>query len=149
MKVIGIIGSPRPKGNTEYLVKEALEVLKKEGIEVEMIKLGEKNAAPCETCNACSELLTCKIEDDFQEIFEKMEEADGIVVGSPVYFGSASPQTMALLDRAGYVALKKGRSLNRKVGAAIAVALRAGANFAFAQMNYFFYINGMIVPGST
>lgn len=149
MKVIGIVGSPRPKGNTEYLVNEALEVLKQEGIEVEMIKLGEKSVAPCEGCNACKGLLNCRIEDDFQEIFEKMEQADGIIVGSPVYFGSASPNVMALLDRAGYVALKRNRSLNRKVGAAIAVARRAGANFTFAQLNYFFYINGMIVPGST
>ena len=149
MKVIGIVGSPRPKGNTEYLVKEALAALQKEGIETELVLLGEKSVAPCEGCNACSELLNCKIEDDFQEIFAKMEAADGIIVGSPVYFGSASPQTMALLDRAGYVALKRDRSLNRKVGAAIAVARRAGANFTFAQLNYFFYINGMIVPGST
>lgn len=149
MKVLGIVGSPRPKGNTEYLVREALEILKNEGIEVEMVKLGEKNIAPCEACNACGGLLTCKIEDDFQEIFEKMEQADGIIVGSPVYFGSATPQTMSLLDRAGYVALKKNRSLERKVGAAIAVARRAGANFTFAQLNYFFFINGMIVPGST
>jgi multimeric flavodoxin WrbA len=149
MKVIGIVGSPRPRGNTEYLVNEALSVLQNEGIEVEMIKLGEKNVAPCEGCNACKELLNCQIEDDFQEIFEKMEQADGIIVGSPVYFGSASPQIMALLDRAGYVAMRRNRSLERKVGASIAVARRAGANFTFAQLNYFFFINGMIVPGST
>ena len=149
MKVIGIVGSPRPRGNTEYLVNEALKALEKEGIEVEMIRLGEKNVAPCEACNACSELQNCKIEDDFQEIFEKIERADGLIVGSPVYYGSATPQVMALLDRTGYVAMKRGRTLNRKVGAAIAVARRAGANFTFAQLNYFFYINGMIVPGST
>ncbi len=149
MKVIGIVGSPRPKGNTEYLVNEALNVLKKEGIEVEMIKLGEKNVAPCEACNACTRLQNCQIEDDFQEIFEKIEAADGIIVGSPVYYGSASPQVMALLDRTGYVSMKRGRTLDRKVGAAIAVARRAGANFTFAQLNYFFFINGMIVPGST
>jgi multimeric flavodoxin WrbA len=149
MKVIGIVGSPRPKGNTEYLVNEALNVLKTEGFEVEMIKLSEKIVAPCEACEACSELKNCKIEDDFQEIFEKMEEADGIIIGSPVYFGSATPHMMALLDRAGYCALKRDRSLERKVGASIAVARRAGANFTFAQLNYFFFINGMIVPGST
>lgn len=149
MKVIGIVGSPRPRGNTEYLVNEALAVLKQEGIETEMIRLSEKNVAPCEACNACTELMDCKIMDDFQEIFEKMEQADGIIVGSPVYYGSASPQVMALLDRAGFVAMKKGRTLERKVGAAIAVARRAGANFTFAQLNYFFFINGMIVPGST
>jgi multimeric flavodoxin WrbA len=149
MKVIGICGSPRPRGNTEYLLREALSVLENEGIEVELVKLGEKSVAPCEACNACKELLNCRIDDDFQEIFEKMEQADGILVGSPVYFGSATPQTMALLDRAGYVALKRNRSFERKVGASVAVARRAGANFTFAQMNYFFFINGMIVPGSS
>jgi multimeric flavodoxin WrbA len=149
MKVIGIVGSPRPKGNTEYLVSEALTVLSGEGIETEMIRLGEKNIAPCEACGACTALLDCQIQDDFQEIFEKIEAADGLIVGSPVYYGSATPQVMALLDRTGYVSMKRGRTLERKVGAAIAVARRAGANFTFAQLNYFFFINGMIVPGST
>lgn len=149
IKVIGIVGSPRFGGNTETLVKEALNTLKAEGIEVELITLADKKVAPCEACEACAGLLNCQIEDDFQQIFEKMEEADGIIIGSPVYFGSATPQMMALLDRAGYVAIKKGRCLGRKVGASIAVARRAGANFTFAQLNYFFFINNMIVPGST
>ena len=149
VRVIGICGSPRVRGNTEYMIREALNVLEKEGVEVELIRLGEKNVAPCEACEACTKLKDCNILDDFQEIFAKMEAADGIIVGSPVYFGSATPQIMALLDRAGYVAIKKGRSLERKIGASIAVARRAGANFTFAQMNYFFYINGMIIPGST
>lgn len=149
VKVIAICGSPRVRGNTEYLLREALSVLEREGIETELVKLADLMVAPCEACNACQELKNCKIEDDFQEVFEKMEQADGILIGSPVYFGSASPQVMALLDRAGYVALKRDRSLERKVGAAVAVARRAGANFTFAQLNYFFFINGMIVPGST
>ncbi len=147
-KVIGIVGSPRPIGNTRYLVNEALETLKTEGIDVALIPLDGKRIAPCEACNACAELLNCQIEDDFQEVFEKMKAADGIIVGSPVYFGSASPQVMALLDRAGFVGMKT-RAFERKAGAAIAVARRAGANFTFAQLNYFFFINGMIVPGST
>jgi multimeric flavodoxin WrbA len=148
-KVIGIVGSPRFMGNTETLVNEALESIKEEGIEVELITLADKTVKPCEACNACKQYLDCQILDDFQEIFAKMEQADGIIVGSPVYFGSATPQIMALLDRAGYVALAKDRVLDRKVGAAIAVARRAGGNFTFAQLNYFFFINGMIVPGST
>jgi len=147
-KVIGIVGSPRQVGNTRFLVNEALETLKKEGIDVEIILLAEKRIAPCEACNACAELMNCQIEDDFQEIFEKMKAADGIIVGSPVYFGSATPQIMALLDRAGFVGIKT-RAFEHKAGAAIAVARRAGANFTFAQLNYFFFINGMIVPGSS
>src|SRR5208337_4580568 len=148
-KVIGIVGSPRQVGNTRYLVNEALKTLKEEGIDVEIILLAEKKIAPCEACNACAELLNCQIEDDFQDIFEKMKAADGIIIGSPVYFGSATPQIMALLDRAGYVSRKHPHLLRRKVGAAIVVARRAGQNFTFAQLNYFFLISEMIVPGST
>ena len=76
-------------------------------------------------------------------------EADGILVGSPVYFGSATPETMALLDRVGCVARQHNNFLRRKVGASIAVARRAGHNFTFAQINFFFLISEMIVPGST
>jgi multimeric flavodoxin WrbA len=80
---------------------------------------------------------------------ERFIEADGILVGSPVYFGSATPQTMALLDRVGYVSRHNQNFLRRKVGAAVVVARRAGQNFTFAQLNYFFLISEMIVPGST
>ena len=85
---------------------------------------------------------------DFEGVIEKFVEADGIIIGSPVYFGSATPETMALIDRVGYVARRHG-FLRRKAGAAIAVARRAGQNFTFAQMNYFFLLSEMIVPGST
>jgi multimeric flavodoxin WrbA len=80
---------------------------------------------------------------------ERFVQSDGILIGSPVYFGSATPQTMALLDRVGYVARANDNLLRRKVGAAIVVARRAGQNFTFAQLNYFFLISEMIVPGST
>jgi multimeric flavodoxin WrbA len=85
----------------------------------------------------------------FAGILEKFAAADGILVGSPVYFGSATPQIMALLDRVGYVARRHPQLLRRKVGAVIVVARRAGQNFTFAQLNYFFLISEMIVPGST
>ena len=80
-------------------------------------------------------------------MLEKVPPADGILIGSPVYFGSATPQMMALLDRVGYVARRHPQILRRKAGAAIVVARRAGHNFTFAQLNYFFLIAEMIVPG--
>ena len=91
------------------------------------------------------------MQDDpaFDGVLEKFQAADGILVGSPVYFGSATPQVMALLDRVGYVGRKHRQLLRRKVGAAIVVARRAGQNFTFAQLNYFFLVSEMIVPGST
>jgi multimeric flavodoxin WrbA len=80
---------------------------------------------------------------------QRFAEADGYLIGSPVYFGSATPQTMSLLDRVGYVARCGDNFLRRKAGAAIVVARRAGQNFTMAQLDYFFLINEMIVPGST
>ena len=78
-----------------------------------------------------------------------MVEADGIILASPVYFSSATPKIKALIDRAGYVSIAKGRVFENKVGGPMAVARRAGQNFTFAEMLFFFLHQGMIVPGST
>lgn len=152
MKVLGVSGSPRPGGNTDTLVTLALEVLAEEGIETEFLSLSDRPIKPCMACRGCfrSDTIRCIQEDPaFEGMVERFQRADGILIGSPVYFGSATPQTMALLDRVGYVARAHGNFLRRKVGAAIAVARRAGQNFTFAQLNYFFLISEMIVPGST
>ncbi len=150
MKVVGIAGSFRKDSNTEFYVNKALETLQGKNIDTELISLRDKEIKPCTGCYDCVKLHRCTIEgDDFEEIFQKMMEADGIIVGSPVYFSSVVPQLMALLDRAGFVAMWSGRCFARKVGGPIAVARRAGHNFAFAQLLLWFFINGMIVPGST
>lgn len=152
MKAIAICGSPRPEGNTELLLKQALDVLEADGISVELIRLGEKKVEPCVACGACARLRNkqCAIKtDDFHEVFGKMADADIIIVGSPVYFGSATPQTMALLDRSGYVSRANGNLFSRKIGGPVVVARRAGQNFTYAQMNYWFMINDMFVAGST
>ena len=81
--------------------------------------------------------------------YTRLIDADGIIVGSPVYFGSATPEIMALLDRAGYVSRRHGHLFNRKAGGPIAVARRFGQNFTLAQLLMWFAINGLIVPGST
>lgn len=152
MKVLGISGSPRSGGNTELLIQTALGELASEGIETEFLPLAGRQILPCDGCGNCEgvEPPQCMLGDeDFEGMIERFMEADGILVGSPVYFGSATPQTMALLDRVGYISLKNGRFLRHKVGAAVVVARRAGKNFTFAQLNYFFLINEMIIPGST
>jgi multimeric flavodoxin WrbA len=152
MKVLGISGSPRPGGNTDILVKRALGILQEEGIETDFLSLADRPIKPCMACAGCmrGEEIRCVQEDPaFEGVIERFMAADGILVGSPVYFGSATPQTMALLDRVGYVARRHPELLRRKVGAAIVVARRAGQNFTFAQLNYFFLIAEMIVPGST
>lgn len=150
IKIVGIIGSPRVDGNTENLVKIALNEAKNEGdVQTEIIRLSGKEIKPCTACLACKEERKCIIEDDFGPIFEKMIEADGIILASPVYFGSATPEIKALIDRAGYVSVYNGRLFENKVGGPLVVARRAGHNFTFAQLLFFFLHQGMIVPGST
>ncbi len=152
MNVLGISGSPRREGNTDILINLALDAFTQKGFETDFLSLAERPIKPCMACRGCAtvEGLRCVQEDPaFEGLIERFQKADAILVGSPVYFGSATPQTMALLDRVGYVARMKENFLRRKVGAAIAVARRAGHNFTFAQLNYFFLINEMIVPGST
>lgn len=126
--------------------------LEESSIETEVVLLREKRIETCRACGVCRELSdsTCVMkDDDFQEVFDAMLASDIIVVGSPVYFGSANPQVMALLDRAGYVARTNGNLFSRKIGGPIVVARRAGQNFTFAQLLYWYMINDMVVPGSS
>ncbi|MBC7130808.1 flavodoxin family protein [Candidatus Bathyarchaeota archaeon] len=149
IRVVGIVGSPRIGGNTELIVNEALKAAEEEGCRTELIRLADKDIKPCDACLSCKKTGECRIDDDFKEIFNKMVEADGIIFGSPVYFSSATPQIMALAQRAGYVSQVRGRVFENKVGGPITVARRAGQNFTFAQLLFFFLHQGMIVPGST
>ena len=150
MKVIGIAGSLRPDSNTLQYVKRCLSRLDEEGMETELISLEGKEIKPCKGCYSCVEVNKCvQDDDDFGEILEKMKQAEGIVVGSPVYLSSVTPQVMALLSRATFVALWNERFLAGKVGGPITVARRAGHNLAFSQLLLWFFINGITVPGST
>lgn len=152
MNAIAICGSPRVEGNTEIMLRMCLDKLEAEGVPSELIRLAEKKVKPCAACNKCVKAKdkACSVkDDDFHEVFEKMVQADIIVVGSPVYFGSATPEIMALLDRAGYVSRFNGHLFSRKLGGALSVARRAGQNFTFAQLVYWFLLNDMIVAGST
>ncbi len=153
MQAILISGSSRKDGNTAYLAKRCMAKLETEGIACEHIQLTDPEAIkPCHACSGCFKTKdkTCVMKDDgFHEVFNKMIEADIIVLGSPVYFGSASPQLMALLDRAGYVSRANGELFARKIGGPIAVARRAGQNFTYAQLMFWLMLAGMVVPGST
>jgi multimeric flavodoxin WrbA len=152
MRAVAICGSPRLGGNTEQLLGRCLAHLEKAGVETRLLKLAELRVEPCTACGRCRETQdgTCAIEgDDFAPVFEAMRNADIILVGSPVYFGSATPQIMALLDRAGYVSRANGNLFARKLGGPIAVARRAGQNFTFAQLLMWFMINDFVVPGSS
>ncbi|MDQ1280612.1 MAG: hypothetical protein QG670_1875 [Thermoproteota archaeon] len=152
MKFIGIVGSPRKGGNTEILTQKALEAAQSEGIETELKTLAGKTIKPCDACLSCRKTGKCHIKDDLPPILEKMLEADGIILATPVYFGSATPQIKALIDRSGFSTRDPARvrmPFENKVGGPIVVARRAGQNFTYAQLMFFFMITGMIVPGST
>jgi multimeric flavodoxin WrbA len=153
MKAIAICGSPRANGNTELLLTRCLAKLEGNGISTELVRLHGKTIRGCTACGACRKRQdgNCAItDDDFAEVFEAMKAADIIVVGSPVYYGSAVPEMMAVLDRAGFVSGSVGNKFfSRKIGGPIVVARRAGQNFTFAQLMYWFMINDMIVPGSS
>jgi multimeric flavodoxin WrbA len=150
MKVLAISGSPRPQGNTRLLLEAALKALEGQGIATAYLSLHGKDIRPCLACLKCAQDKNrCAQEDDFMPIYEAMAAADGLLVGSPVYFGSATPNLMALLDRAGYVARQGDNVFARKVGSPIVVARRAGVNFTYAQLQFWFCIMGMFVPGSS
>ncbi len=150
MKVLGIAGSNRSNGNTAFYVRHALERLEAEGFETEYISLAKKDINPCLGCYSCVEAKTCTQKgDDFHAIFDKMVAAEGLIVASPVYYSSVVPQLMALLDRAGFCRRWDGEFFSGKVGGPITVARRAGHNMAFAQLLLWYFINDIIVPGSS
>jgi multimeric flavodoxin WrbA len=132
------------------LLQEALKVLNQHGIDTEYISLHDKNIGPC---IGLRKMLQRKKPlrpgRRLQRPLRGDGRADGLIVGSPVYFGSATPNIMALLDRAGYVARKGDNVFARKVGSPITVARRAGVTFTYAQLLYFYMIMGMVVPGSS
>jgi multimeric flavodoxin WrbA len=149
IRIVGIVGSPRVGGNTERLVAEALKATEEDGAETELLRLANKEIKPCDACLSCKQTGECRIKDDFKPIFDKMVAADGIILSSPVYFGSATPQIKSLIDRAGYLSVARKRVFENKVGGPMVVARRAGHNFTLAQLLFFFLHQGMIVPGST
>lgn len=148
MKIIGIVASPRKEGNTEILTNIALAEIQKEGIEAELVSLSDKEIKPCDACGSCRKTNKCHIQDDFEPIYRKMVEAEGFILATPVYFGAAAPQMSSFISRCYFYRGEK-RPFENKVGGPIVVARRAGQNFTYAQLLFFYMINGMIVPGST
>lgn len=153
VKIIGISGSPRKKGHTAVMVQEALKAASKvENVKTEYFTVAELNIEPCRSCsNKAGELICakrpCIIKDDMTNmLYEKLLEADGIILGSPVYFGSISAQLKAILDRTINIKMRK-LWLRHKVGAAITVAAHrhGGQETTIQAINSYFMINGMII----
>lgn len=147
MKVLLINGSPRKKGCTYLALKEVGEILKKEGIETEIIDLGNGPVRDCIGCNACGRLGKCVFDDDkANEIILKAEEADGFVFGSPVYYAHPSGRILSILDRVFYAGSKH---FAHKVGASLVTARRAGTSASLDVLNKYMLIADMYVVGSS
>jgi multimeric flavodoxin WrbA len=152
MNVVAFNGSARKDGNTAILVNAVFAVLKKEGIRTELVQMAGKEIRGCTACGKCFENQNkrCAVKDDIlNDSIEKMVDADGIILASPTYFADVSTEMKALIDRAGLVAKANQDMFRRKVGASVVAVRRAGAIHAFDTMNHFFFINQMVVPGSS
>lgn len=147
MKVLMINGSPHADGSTARALKEVEKTLNENGVETEVVNIGNKNVRGCIACLYCREHGKCVFNDVVNEIASKLDEADGIVVGSPVYYAGANGQVLALLDRLFFSSAGVDKTM--KVGAAVISSRRAGSTSAFDEINKYFTICGMPIVSST
>lgn len=155
MKVIGINGSARKDGNTAILIRTVFEELNRNGIDTELIQLPEVKINPCrmcegEECLVCMQKGACVFSnDDFHTIFEKILEADGLVLGSPVYGADISSKMKIFIDRLEIASLGNQKALRHKPGAAVSAVRRAGGLTAVDTINHFMLFREMLIVGST
>ena len=145
MKVLIINGSPRPNGNTSVALKEMIDVFNAENVETELVQIGNKDIRGCIACLSCRKTGKCAFNDVVNELAPKFEEADGLVVASPVYYASANATLIACLDRLFY---STGFDKTMKVGASVVVARRGGCSATYDELNKFFAICGMPIATS-
>jgi len=150
MKVLAINGSSRKDGNTAIVLNTILNELESFGIETELIQLFDKKVGPCKACFTCGGKNNCTFNDDnFNEIFDKMKEADGIILGSPTYSANISSRMQALLERCSVVADMNSGLFARKIGASVSVGRRGGLLNAIDTLNHFFLNHEMFIVGSS
>ena len=145
MKVLILNGSPRIDGNTSIAIDELLSIFDQEGVETEVVRVGNMDIRGCIACNSCSRTGKCVFDDVVNELASKFEEADGLIVASPVYYASANATLIACLDRLFY---STGFDKTMKVGAGIVIARRGGCSATFDELNKYFTISGMPVASS-
>ena len=145
MKVLLINGSPKANGNTALALEEMKKVFEAEGVEAEIVHVGNKPIRGCVGCGGCAKKGKCVFDDAVNEVAEKFEAADGLVVGSPVYYAGPNATVQALMDRLFYSA-RFDKTM--KVGASVAVCRRGGASATFDRLNKYFTIAGMPVASS-
>ncbi|MGH4121944.1 MAG: flavodoxin family protein [Clostridium sp.] len=151
MKVVAFNGSPNKEGNTYHAIKMVLNELEKEGIETEIIHVGNKSIRGCIACNQCAKNKNEKCVlpgDEVNEWIQKMKGADGMILGSPVHYASMGGTMKSFLDRAFYVAGNNGGMLRHKVGASVVAVRRAGGIPTFDQLNNYINYSEMLMPTS-
>jgi multimeric flavodoxin WrbA len=142
MKVLGIVGSPRKGGNTEIMIEEALAAAREEGAGTDIFLIYNKNIQGCDACGSCFQTGACKIKDDMPELYKKMEAADAILFGTPVYFHSYTAQAKAIIDRT--FCYLRDRKLKGKVAAPVLALRKVGAGQTRVQLYGWFMSQGMI-----
>ncbi|MGN1193239.1 MAG: flavodoxin family protein [Dorea sp.] len=142
MKVILLNGSPHANGNTYIALHEMEKVFAEEGIETEIVHIGNKNIRGCIACRSCAKTGKCVFEDEVNEFAPKFETCDGLVIGSPVYYASANATLVAFLTRL-FFSTRFDKTM--KVGASVVAARRGGLSSTFDELNKFFTISGMPV----
>ena len=149
MRVLGIMGSPRKDGNTEFLLARALEEAEKNGTQTHHVSLADRRIEPCNVCRACDKEPSCPKNDDMSDIYQELIKADGIIVSSPVYFGNVSGQLKSMMDRTLIFRRGDRRMLRNKVGAAIAVGgIRSGGQEIVCEaIHAWMLAHDMIVVG--
>lgn len=145
LKVLILNGSPNANGNTALALREMERVFEERGVEYETVLLGNKAIRGCIGCRKCGELGKCIFDDVVNELAEKLKAADGLVLASPVYYGSANATLIACLDRLFFSA---SYDLRMKVGASVVCARRSGCTSTFDELNKYFTISGMPIASS-
>ena len=145
MKVLLLNGSPKPNGNTAHALREMADVFAQEGIEAEIIQIGNQDIRGCIACGSCGRNGKCVFDDAVNAIAPKFEAADGLVIGSPVYYASANATLMAFMQRLFY---SSHFDKTMKVGASITIARRGGCSATYDEMNKYFGISGMPIASS-
>ena len=148
-KVLLLSGSPKKDGNTVQVLGQCIQAIEEEGVEAELVSLAGKKIDACIACRKCAELKKCVLNDGLNEILDKVRESQGFIIGAPVYFGTARGDLMNAIQRIGMVSYGTDRFLSWKVGGPIAIARRGGLSTTYQEMLMFYFINEMIVPGST
>ena len=151
MKVVAINGSPNKEGNTYGAIRMVLDELEKEGVETEIIHVGNKAVRGCIGCNGCVKNRNdkCVITgDDVNDWIQTFKEADGILLGSPVYYSGISGTMKSFLDRAFYVSGANGGYFRGKVGATVTAVRRSGGIPAFDQLNKYIQYEEMLIATS-